>query len=139
MNPFFKKIINLMKCPICGGQLEGISNFYCVYDKKHYALYINNYDVVFQIIKEEVLIFDKLKAYEILQCNTATYIYVYNLDGFGNIINPYIKKPDFTFDKYLFDFQSSNKEKILNRIKTILVFNKLIFWHNFCEKVWLAY
>lgn len=103
-------------------------NFGCVYDPNHYGLYFVHWDLPIRIEKETAIVCDKSHQYEIEQTSyvsgqpfLSTKISMWDIDPEGRVVNS-TKVKDFIFNKHLFDFAKSNKEKFLNRIKTILVF-----------------
>lgn len=115
-----------MKCPVCGGQIEGVSQFYCAFTKSHYQLSINDEIIPFSIIMERVRVNDGKKQYYIIQQENKTEIYVFQLNGDNEVTMPDKTKSaprPLVFDKKVFNFLQTNREKLLNRIKTILVFS----------------
>jgi hypothetical protein len=104
------------------------NNFGCVYDPKHYGIYFVHWEMPYRIEQETVMIQDSSHEYEILQTShyigkplVGTRIRMWDIDAEGRVIESSDFK-DFNFNKPLFDFAKANKEKLLNRIKTILVF-----------------
>lgn len=115
-----------MKCPVCGGQIEGVDRFHCAFSKNHYSLYINSEVIPFTITYESVRMNDGKKQYYIIQEENKTEIYVFQLNGDYQIIPSDKSKPapkPIRFDKKVFNFLQTNREKLLTRIKTILVFS----------------
>jgi hypothetical protein len=115
-----------MKCPVCGGQIEGVTKFHCAFSKNHYQLRIDDEIVPFRIIHETVQVIDGHKQYRVYQSENETEIYVSQLNGDYEIIPPDKTKPapkSIKFDKKIFNFLQTNREKLLTRIKTILVFS----------------
>lgn len=138
MIPIIKKFLNAIKCPVCKSQIDIFDgrrvfpgrrfNFACVTNYEHYAIYINTTDApYFEIEEEYVSVKDIKHKYEIIQYHSLllkthqTNILIFDINGDGNVIegNP-IK--DFSYNKTLFDLQKTSAKKLLNRIKTILVF-----------------
>lgn len=129
-----KVFLNTLRCPVCGGLIDMFEgravrrrfNYACAADYKHYGIYVN-VELSPPFIEEEVLeISDKNHMYMIIQfhdqflnkhmCNIDSF----DINGDGNIVGS--SKGHFSFHKTLFDFKNSNKVKLLNKIKTILVF-----------------
>jgi len=86
-----------------------------------------------RIEKETVSIYEGRHKYVIMQHNypnlyPVTSINVYDVDAENRVIDKKINQvpkdlqPAFSFDKKLFEFSKTTRDKILNRIKTILVF-----------------
>ncbi|CAB4196845.1 hypothetical protein UFOVP1290_365 [uncultured Caudovirales phage] len=131
MDKVAKQFLNSLKCPICSAQIDMIkmraidfSNFACVNDKYHYNLYYQYIQVPFLVIQETVRIYDNNKLYEIFQScdgSLSTEITVKDVDKEYRVLDKK-KTLSFRYDKKLFDFSKSNRESILNRVKTILVF-----------------
>ena len=131
MDPLVKKLLNSLRCPICKGQLDLMSyavsskpkkyNFSCVYDFRHYGIFLNHWDLPPVIHEEGVIIFEQPYRFDILQENNNTQIIIYETDLEERVIDN-IKPKVFKYDKLLFNFSKTSREKILNRIKTILVF-----------------
>lgn len=121
-----KDALNRMKCPICGGQIEGVTQFHCVLSKTHYKFVIVEDIFPISITHEYVSVNDGRKQYYIIQTPNETEIYVHQLDGNYEIISPDKTKPapkSFKFDQKIFSFSETNREKLLNRIRTIIVFS----------------
>lgn len=143
-----KNFLNSLKCPVCQGQIDIVSNkksqynFGCSNNYLHFTFFINDrstatYDqdgeIINPMIEQERVIVDRDSfRYEIIQnyiCLTPdeidTIIYVNKIDAEGNVIDYDGKFPihkTFSCNQILFDFQNVTKDKIINRIKTILTF-----------------
>lgn len=134
MNLISREILNSICCPICKSPIDlldwskirsmvdAVYNFSCVIDYTHYKLFFNHWYHPPTIEYENVLIYEKEYLYSIIQHANRTKILTFSIDQENRIIDQKIKKPTFIADKKLFDFSNSNRDKILNRIKTILVF-----------------
>jgi hypothetical protein len=133
MDPIIKAKLNSLKCPVCQGQVDVLDwrgpegqpkfNYCCVSAWGHYRLLMNDYIVQY----ETVVIYEGKHRYEIRQnlgdiptFSGQTTIYICDVDAENRAISP--KKKMFSTNKYLFDFSQTNREKMVNRIKTILVF-----------------
>lgn len=124
MDPLLKHLINSIKCPLCGGQIEGQSKrFYCVLNDSHYTFHIPGEDPPWLITQENMVLSDDKREYEILQELDGTDIYVWKIDADGHrladknsLANP------FHFDKPIFNFAHLTKDQILNKCRTILLF-----------------
>lgn len=138
MDPLAKKILNSLKCPICGGQIDLLSynkptsrkgnNFGCVVDQMHYALFFVHWEDPVRIEKEVVWLYEGTYLYEVVQEHyflgrpiPGTDIYMKPVDPEHRVLDN-VKPKYLHFNKILFDFTKTNREKLLNRIKTILVF-----------------
>jgi hypothetical protein len=111
---------------VCGGQIEGVSKFHCAFSKSHYNIVIDDDVIPFTIIREYVRLNDGKKQYYIIQSANETEIYVFQLNGDYEVIPPDKTKPapkTIKFDQKIFNFLQTNREKLLTRIKTILVFS----------------
>lgn len=69
--------------------------------------------------------YERKHKYEITQYeDNRTEILVLDVDPENRVIDNKEKvAPLFRFPKHLFDFKNTTKEKVLNRVKTILVFS----------------
>jgi hypothetical protein len=123
MDTVSKKILNSLKCPVCGGQIDGVKTLYCAADQEHYYANIDDEALpIFIIIKEIVKIYSEKYQFEIIQEKDSTAIYIWNIDKERRrIINkPNPPKP-IVFNKKIFNLSVYNN-KLINKIKTILVF-----------------
>lgn len=113
-----------MSCPVCGAQIEGVSKFHCAANMDHYSIKFESDTWPIRILSEKVIVNDNHRQYEVIQNDNYTAIYVYDLDGDNNRI---IKKGHtpvpLTLNQKLFQFSKTNREKLLTRIKTVLVFS----------------
>jgi len=138
MDKLAKQVINRMRCPLCRGQLDLLDwreverkdkdyNFYCVFDSEHYALWFLHWVQPPILETERVILYEGSYQYTISQVHhyqapqTLTTIKLSKVDPENRVIEG-LQPKFFTYDKHLFDFQKTNREKIVNRIKTILVF-----------------
>jgi hypothetical protein len=135
MDKATKVFLNSLKCPLCKGQVDmfdsnvhrpsGKYNYACATDYNHYTILINDlYYGTIKLSEEIVKIYHDKYLYTIIQfrqIKEKTSILIYNTDAENRIIEKQIPKI-FNYSKLLFDFQKTNKENILNRVKTILVF-----------------
>lgn len=130
MDPIVKQTLNKLKCPICKGQLDLMDwkikysskkyNFCCVNNWQHYCLYLIHWDPVIKIEYEKVIVYEGRHKYEIIRGDSYTDIFSSDVDIENNVLNDSPRL--YSNDKKLFDFSNTNKEKLLNRVKTILVF-----------------
>jgi hypothetical protein len=115
-----------MKCPVCGGQIDGVSSFHCAFSKRHYNVVIDTDSSPFRIIREYVRVNDGKKQYYIIQTQSQTEIYIFQLNGDYEVVLPNKMEPapkSIKFDKKLFEFSQTNREKLVNKVKTIIVFS----------------
>lgn len=102
-------------------------NYACAANHQHYGIWLDTKELPAFIEEEYVLAETEHKFYLIVQYHNRflnrhqTNILVGEVDGDGNVIDSKIKK-QFTFGKTLFDFGKIGKERLINKIKTILVF-----------------
>lgn len=132
MDPVTKSLLNFLRCPICRGQLDLLSlvanpkknkeyNFFCVNDYRHYGIFLVHWDYPIRVDQEGVTVFEGSHQFDIVQKGGHTTITMYEIDPEERILDN-IKPKVFTYDKDLFVFSQTNRDKIVNRIKTILVF-----------------
>lgn len=132
MNSPLKQFLNSLYCPICGGQIDCILNnrqfnYGCASNIEHYRLWIDRTDVFPPIVEYEVVVFyENCLRYLIRQHYKIATVDFTEINisktNAENVVIDHIPIKSLTYDKCLFDFSISNKEKMLNRIKTILVF-----------------
>ena len=144
-----KEFLNSLKCPICNSQIDILPNkhylerlnfnYGCSSDCEHYAIRLDhNYGSFVQgiasrhsikmqpeLIKEQVIIYSgKYKYVIVKKYNTFTpHLTISSIivDPERRVVdNINIKIDDF--DINYIDFKNTNEESILNRIKTLLVF-----------------
>lgn len=134
-----KRLLNILRCPICKSQIDILNlkikyNFGCVQNYLHYSVFIRDAEITHyssslipSIEQERVIINDKLFQYEIIQnficmapSETETLIYIKKIDAEGRVLEQPYKK--FNYNKMFFNFQETDKNKIINRINTILTF-----------------
>lgn len=140
MDPLVKKILNSLRCPICKSQIDLFqakkkngNNFACATNHTHYAMFFVSWDLPYRIEQEDVQVYSGNYLYEIRQhhylsppslppmkCN-ETLIYIKEVDKELRVIEKG-KLLKFQYPQLLFDFQNTTNEKIINRVKTILVF-----------------
>lgn len=135
-----KKILNALKCPVCQSQIDILNwvvpkigskkghNFGCVSDHFHYSIFFMHWELPIRIEKETVIIYEGKYQYEIAQdyflsgiSFPHTHIYIRVVDAEKRILDNHPIK-EIGFNKILFDFSKTNREKLVNRVKTILVF-----------------
>ena len=123
MDAISKRILDALKCPVCGGQIDGVKIIYCAADEEHYYA---NIDIdalpIFIVLKEIVKVYSGKHQYEIIQEANSTAIYIWNIDKERRRISNKPNPPNpLIFNSKLFDLSKFNN-KLINRIKTILVF-----------------
>ncbi len=137
MDSVQKAYLNTLRCPLCKGQLDmsmgikrALGSWICVNDPEHFGLSFANDDPPTCRISEEKLqlyhdkfLFIIIQSRFDLQGNpqTKTSMLIKPIDREGRVIEGVKTKSSF-FDKFLFDFQNTTKEKIINRIETYLLF-----------------
>lgn len=134
MDKAAKVILNLLKCPVCGSQIDIIYtrnkayNCSCVSNPSEYQIDFDYESIPPHIEKECVVVYEGSHQYEVRQIHSSyapllnkTEITIRDVDPEHRIIHP-SKMKIFMFEKLMFDFSHTNREKLVNRIKTILVF-----------------
>jgi len=125
-----KELLNSLKCPICGGQIDiapiGGSNYGCFNDPYHYNLNIETGSVaIFSFLTQErITLYDSKYRYDIVRIhgdNIKTKIEMFDIDGEGRVIFSFIDK-FVEIDGDAFDFKNFDSDKALKRIKMILLF-----------------
>jgi hypothetical protein len=152
MDKAAKIILNSLKCPVCKGQIDLFDwngstnkktkqhNFCCAADQGHYQIWFAHWDSPPQISQDQVQIYDGKRLYRIRQIytssslatnqqivwNNATEITIWDVDPERRIIILDSKNqkttPRFDYNKVIFDWQKIDRDKIINKIKTILTF-----------------
>lgn len=99
-------------------------NFCCVQNWEHYRNFFVHWEPVYRIEYETVVTYEGKYKYIVSQYDDQrTEIIVCQVDPEGRAIDSKEKKPTkFSYPKHLFDFAKTNREKLVNRVKTILVF-----------------
>jgi len=74
---------------------------------------------------ETVVVYEGKHQYHLTQYDdNRTELFVYDVDAENRIIDVKDKKPFLgRYSQKMFDFTNTTKEKIINRVKTILVFS----------------
>jgi len=129
-NKDLKTYFNTLRCPLCNGQLDSISKLetvklYCVSNFEEYICILNTTIYPPTFWWEEVSIYHGNNKYWIGQeyknLDMKCSIQIRSIDKEGRVIEgSKIKSMVFKFK--LFDFQSLDKNRILSKLKTILVF-----------------
>jgi hypothetical protein len=107
-----------------GTPLKGTYNFCCANNWEHYHLWFPHWDPPATIQYEEAVVYNgryKFVINQSLVSDTTTLI-IYEVDAEGNVIGDTYPKSMLSYSPKMFDFSKTNREKILNRVKTILVF-----------------
>jgi len=139
MDKVAKLILNSLRCPVCSGQIDLISytklarkpsnqNFSCVYDPEHYGVFLVHWEQPVRLELERATVYEGRHQFNVTQYHYfngqpahLTSISIREVDPENRIIDN-VKPKEFHYDKHLFDFKKTNREKLVNRIKTILVF-----------------
>jgi hypothetical protein len=130
MDKATKIILNSLRCPLCASQIDmfqdkrKVYNYSCSSVPEHYRIQFHSLGFPAGVLLESVTIYEGSHQYEIIQnhfTDIKTDIIMKSVDPEFRIIDK-VSPKIFTYKKVLFDFQNTNKEKILNRVKTILVF-----------------
>lgn len=139
MDPIAKRILNMLKCPICNGQIDLLDfstskrkskdcNFCCVNDPEHFAIWLVHWEQPIRLELERAIVYEGKYQYEVIQNHcfigssaTNTLIYTRKIDAENRVLES-SKVNVFSFGKILFDFSKTDRKKLVNRIKTVLVF-----------------
>ena len=104
-------------------------NYSCVKDWEHYRINFYHLDLNdLKIEYETVVVYEGKRKYEVNQYyDLRTEFWVFEVDPEHRLVEEkaighIVSKPSFRFDKWLFDFSQTNYQKIVNKLKTILVF-----------------
>src|SRR5574339_669465 len=137
MDKVAKLILNSLKCPVCGGQIDLISwtkldrkpkdqNFSCVDDPEHYGIWFVHWEQPVRIESEQATVYEGKHQYKVFQQHwfggvqaSSTKIVISEVDPEQRIIDS-VEKKIFYYDKHLFDFKKTTRDKLVNRVKTIL-------------------
>ena len=127
-----KFILNSLKCPLCKGQIDLLShetigrsskyNFGCAINNRHYVLFFNHWGDPIEITLEKVTLFNNLKCYEIIEhIKPSTIIKISKTDLEDRILDNV--EPKYIIYPYnIFDFQNTDKDKIINRLTMMLLY-----------------
>lgn len=87
-------------------------------------MFFVHWEPVLRVEYETVILYEGRWQYRISQFEAnTTEIYVSRVDAENRVIEDPDRPPKvFKFQQKLFDFSKTNREKIANRVKTILVF-----------------
>lgn len=139
MDKVAKQLLNSLRCPICSGQIDLLDwtkleskpkdqNFSCVHDPEHFGIFLVHWEQPIRLEQERATVYDGKYRYRVTQYhyfndipNPRTHIEIREVDP-EHRIKELISMKEFFYQKHLFDFTKTNKEKLVSRIKTILVF-----------------
>lgn len=133
MDPLVKQMLNRLRCPVCGSQIDLLDwklpnterryNFCCAADWEHYRLFFIHWEPVLRIEYETVVLYEGHKQYWINQYEDGkAEIFLSKVDAENRLIDS-PQTPIFVSNKKLFDFSHISREKMIHRIKTIIVFH----------------
>ena len=133
MEKITKAILNSLKCPICKSQIDLYDylnknskstsyNFCCAANYDHCRIWFPHWDFPPKIHYDVVEIYDGRHKFQVDQryLINRTRIDIWEVDAEHHLMNEVSKT--FTYQKIFFDYPTTNREKIINRIKTILTF-----------------
>lgn len=135
MTYLLKKLLNSLKCPICNTSVDIINynirtrqdyNYGCAANNDHYLILIKNNDLDIPcVLTETINVYDVSHKYQLTKryqnLSVKTEILIFNIDAERRVIFNF-KNNILTFDKELFNFSKFNMGKIIDKIKTILMF-----------------
>jgi len=136
LDPLAKLILNALKCPICQSRLDLLDwkdhipgpkyNFTCSSNWEHYRIFFVHWEPVCRVEYETVIVYEGKHQYRITQYGMPdrTEIFIHDVDAENRIIDNRSKTNNkFSYEKKLFDFANTTREKVVNRVRTILVFS----------------
>lgn len=128
-----KYILNNLKCPLCESQIDLYDfmgrnsksqsyNFCCASNYYDYQMWFPHWDDPPRINFDLVEVYEGRHKFKIAQSYliNQTIIEMWKVDIEHNIKSNMSK--NFTYQQILFDYSNTNRDKIINRIKTILTF-----------------
>jgi len=131
MDPVAKKLLNSLRCPICQSPIDTASGYFinynygCASNIDHYAIHLILWDPIIKIDRERVNFYDENRKYSIIKSyidsDVVTEMEVYETDLEHRTIFSF-KEKKLVMNMDLFDFTNFNKDKAINRIRTIFVF-----------------
>jgi hypothetical protein len=125
MDKQLKALFDSLRCPVCGAQIDlagkGISrqyNYCCADNNNEYVLHISE----LSITHDRAIIYDRNNKYIIVQNYDVkqTIFDILKVDAEGNITD--WNNKTVYLDYTLFDYQNTDKEKIIRRLKTVMTF-----------------
>jgi hypothetical protein len=128
MDKQLKTLLNNLKCPVCKAQIDiagrSISsqyNYSCSGHPQEYVLFIDS-QLSLPIRYDRVIIYDEHNKYIVVQVYGAQYtvLDVWKVDAEGNLTDYNNKTVKLNY--ILFDYQKMDREKIVRRLKTVMVF-----------------
>jgi YHS domain-containing protein len=134
VDPIAKAILNSIKCPICQSGIDLLDwkdrsdgkkyNFCCSSNWEHYRNFFVHWEPVFRVEYETVVVYEGKHKYQVTQYeDNRTEIFIFKVDPEGRVADFGREPPaKFAYPKHLFDFTRTNRDKLVNRVKTILVF-----------------
>lgn len=133
MDKAVKIILNSLRCPICKSQIDLYDylkknakstsyNFCCSSDYYHYRMWFPHWDLPPRISHDMLITYEGRHKFQIDQryLISRTTIDIWEVDPEHNLVDEQSKS--FTYQQILFDYRTTNRDKIVNRIKTILTF-----------------
>lgn len=103
-------------------------NFSCVYDPEHYGIWFVHWEQPVRLEFERATVYEGDYQYQVTQNHwlagfrtQRTTVLIREVDPEHRILDT-IKPKLFTYNKLLFDFKQTSRDRLVNRIKTILVF-----------------
>lgn len=129
MDKQLKQLLNSLRCPVCKAQIDiagrGISrayNYCCSSRPQEYMLWIRERSPTPTIVYDKIVVYDSSNKYIADQHydDKTTVFDVWNVDVEGNLTD-YSSKT-VKLDYILFDYQKTDREGIIRRLKTVMVF-----------------
>lgn len=98
-------------------------NFCCSSNWEHYRCFFVHWEPVHRIEYETVIVYLGKHKYVLTQFDDQhTEIATHEVDAENRVVDKRGGPGKIRFDLHLFDFAKTNREKVMNRLKTILVF-----------------
>ena len=132
-DPVAKAFLNSLKCPLCQSRIDMLDwkdksdgrkyNFCCASDWEHYRCFFVHWEPVHRIEYESVIVYQGKFKYVMTQFDDQhTEIVTHEVDAEHRVVDKRGGPGKISFKLHLFDFAKTNREKVTNRLKTILVF-----------------
>lgn len=133
-DPLAKALLNSLKCPLCQSRIDLLDwkdksdgrtyNFCCSSNWEHYRCFFVSWEVVPYVEYETVIVYNGKYRYTITQhVDQHSEIVTSEVDAENRVVDKRGGPGKIRFEQHLFDFSKTNREKLMNRLKTILVFS----------------
>ena len=134
MDKATKTLLNSLKCPICKSQIDLYDflqknsrstsyNFCCATDYAHYQMWFPHWDAAAIINYDRVDLYEGKYKYRIDQryLINSTQITIWEVDVEHRFLDERPRKI-FKYPQIFFNYSNTNRDRMVNRVKTILTF-----------------